>query len=60
MVANVLQIYAGRDLTDELPTTICIPKFQFPVNEAMKPELQVFAVSGCATVFIEIVCSHKF
>ena len=37
--ANVPQLHAGRDLTDELPTKNCFSKFQFPVNEAPKPDL---------------------
>jgi len=38
---NVSQLYAGRDFPDELPTKNCIPKFHFPVNEALKPDLHI-------------------
>jgi len=43
---NVSQIHAGREFPDKLPTKYCISKFQFPVNEALKPGLRVFAVVG--------------
>ena len=39
LVANVSKIHAGREFPDELPTKNCISKFQFPVNEATKPDL---------------------
>ncbi len=40
------KLHAGRELTDELPTKSCLFKFQFPVNEAAKPGLQVADVIG--------------
>ena len=36
---NVSQIHAGREFPDERTTKICFSKFQFPVNEATKPDL---------------------
>jgi len=46
---NVPQIRAGPEFPDELPKKISIPKFQFPVNEANKPDLRVFC--WCVKVF---------
>ena len=36
---SVPQIYAGRDLNNELPVKYCFSIYSFPVNEAMKPGL---------------------
>jgi len=44
-VANVSQMHEGWEFPNELPTKICISKFQFPVNKAAKPGLGYFAVS---------------
>ena len=51
MTHNGWQIPAGRDLTDELPTKYCFSKFQFPVNEATKPDLWVFCCCSRVVLF---------
>ena len=37
-----MQIHAGREFPDELPTRVAFQIYYFPVNEAETPGLRVF------------------